>query len=80
MIAECADDLYNKIVAITQLSRTTGLVIGGKAPDTGMVKLPLPAAWILPASAVNSTPEPFMRQPRSLLPQMAAFSPAAARN
>ena len=48
MIAENAADLYTKVQAIPALSASTGITLGGKAPDPGMTKIQLPAAWVLP--------------------------------
>ena len=47
MIAENAQDLYNRVQAIPALAASTGLALGGKTPDPGLTKIPLPAAWVL---------------------------------
>ncbi|MGC9237759.1 MAG: hypothetical protein ACP5GF_12810, partial [Thiomonas sp.] len=73
MIAECAQDLFTKIGALGPLASSVGLAIGGKEPDTGMAKLPLPAAWILPASGVNKIPDNFLQQPPTKSWQLATY-------
>jgi hypothetical protein len=52
-LSAAALDLFTKIVAIPALATSTGLAIGGKEPDPGMTKIPLPAAWILLAQFDN---------------------------
>ena len=56
MIAECAQDLFTKVQAITALASSTGLTVGGKSPDPGMTKVPLPAAWILADEGETTLP------------------------
>ena len=54
MLAECVTDLFNKVNAIPSLAATVGLTIGGKAPDPGMTKVPLPAAWVISKAAAST--------------------------
>jgi hypothetical protein len=56
MIAECAQDLFTKIQAITSLAASTGLAAGGKAPDPGMANVTLPAAWIMADEGETTLP------------------------
>ncbi len=46
MIAECAADLLAKVQTVAALVDRTSLSIGGRSADPGLVKVPLPAAWI----------------------------------
>lgn len=53
MIGTICSEVYDLVRAIPALASSTGLVVGGKEPDPGMVKIPLPAAWILPFRGEN---------------------------
>ncbi|MDE2097773.1 MAG: hypothetical protein KGL39_11030 [Patescibacteria group bacterium] len=53
MIAECANQLFTLISAVPGLTTSTGMTVGGKSPDPGMTKIPLPAAWVLPVSGTS---------------------------
>lgn len=46
MIAECAADLLAKVRTVPALAGSASLSIGGKSSDPGLVKIPLPAAWV----------------------------------
>jgi hypothetical protein len=46
VIAGLTTDLLTKIRTIPDLSTRTGLTIGGKSQDPGMLKVPLPASWV----------------------------------
>lgn len=46
MIAECAADLLARVKSIAALADRTSLTIGGRSADPGLVKIPLPAAWV----------------------------------
>ena len=54
MIAESINDLYGRLSAIPALASSIGLLVGGKAPDPGLAKMPLPAAWVLSDAASNT--------------------------
>lgn len=47
MISENARDLVNRITTLPALEASTGLALGGKGTDPGMLKVPLPAAWVM---------------------------------
>lgn len=47
MISELAADLVAKVETIAALTSRTGLAIGGRVNDPGLLKIPLPAAWIV---------------------------------
>ncbi len=46
MIAECAADLLARVKTVSALADKTSLSIGGRSVDPGLVKIPLPAAWV----------------------------------
>jgi hypothetical protein len=46
VIAECAADLLARVKSIASLTDRTSLSIGGRSADPGLVKVPLPAAWV----------------------------------
>lgn len=46
MIAECAADLLAKVRTVAALANSASLSIGGRSADPGMLKIPLPAAWV----------------------------------
>jgi hypothetical protein len=78
MIAECTQDLYTKLAAVqvgtaTPLAQSVGLTVGGQGADPGMVQIPLPAAWILPASGVNQTPENLLTIPPRTQLQLSTY-------
>lgn len=54
MISQAISDLYSKLQAIPALATGVGLVIGGQAPDPGMTKVALPAAWVVHEGATNT--------------------------
>jgi len=54
VIAESINDLYTRLQAIPALASSTGLLLGGKTPDPGLTKIPLPAAWVLHDGAQNT--------------------------
>lgn len=47
MIAELAADLLAKVQAVPALTTRTGLTLGGRAQDPGLLKVSTPAAWIV---------------------------------
>lgn len=47
MIAENLQDLISKVVSVPAFTASASLVLGGKGTDPGMLKVPLPAAWIM---------------------------------
>lgn len=53
MTALLAADLLAKVRTITALENRTSLSIGGRSEDPGLVKIPLPAAWV-----TNKSTEP----------------------
>jgi hypothetical protein len=46
VIAECAASLLALVKTVPALADKTSLSIGGRSADPGLVKIPLPAAWI----------------------------------
>ena len=46
MIAEDAADLVARIVTVPALAATTGITLGGKGADPGLINIPLPACWV----------------------------------
>ena len=50
MIAECAADILAKVKTVPEFTTATGVMvglsIGGRSNDPGMLKIPLPAAWV----------------------------------
>ncbi len=54
MIAEAAQQLFSLVQAIPALASSTGLAAGGKTPDPGGTKMPLPFAWIVADGAENT--------------------------
>ena len=73
MIDLCAADLYTKIQAIPAIASATGLAVGGKTPDPGLTKMPLPAAWIL-FDGATSTLDPNSRLPSTNLPAVLSYA------
>ena len=47
MIAECAADLLARVQTVTALNGRTSLSIGGRSADPGLLKAPLPIAWVV---------------------------------
>jgi hypothetical protein len=47
VISEHARDLRDKIIAVGGWQTTPGLALGGKSLDPGLIKLPIPAAWVV---------------------------------
>lgn len=47
MISEVVRDLVTKVSSVASLENSTGAALGGKGTDPGLVKLPLPAAWVM---------------------------------
>lgn len=50
MIAECAADILAKVKTVPDFTTASGVMvglsIGGRSSDPGMLKIPLPAAWV----------------------------------
>jgi hypothetical protein len=46
VIAELATDLLTKVRSVDALALYTSLTLGGKKDDPGLLKCPLPAAWV----------------------------------
>lgn len=46
MIAELAADILAKVQTVSTLETQTGLSIGGRSADPGLLQIPLPAVWI----------------------------------
>ncbi|OYV99040.1 MAG: hypothetical protein B7Z62_02055 [Deltaproteobacteria bacterium 37-65-8] len=42
-----ATDLVTKLETVTALATSSGMAVGGKAPDPALTKIPLPAAWVI---------------------------------
>ena len=57
MIAENSAQLVTLIQGIAILSKSTGLAAGGKSPDPALIKIPLPAAWVLYAGDKPNEPQ-----------------------
>ena len=53
MIAECAADILAKVRTVPGLEENAKLTIGAKSGDPGLVKIPLPAAWIVFGKEIN---------------------------
>ena len=70
-IANGVQDIFTKISALPALASSTGLTVGGHAPDPGMTKMPLPAAWVLFSEADNQNTGQLLnlppRQPNVLM-------------
>ncbi|MDE2455663.1 MAG: hypothetical protein KGL43_18910 [Burkholderiales bacterium] len=64
MIAECITDLLAKIRTVGALATATALTIGGRSTDPGLVKVPLPAAWVTFARDMSDEPS-YDHGPRS---------------
>lgn len=47
MITALAQDLLTRVESLAALTNRTGLSIGGRTNDPGLLKIPLPAAWIV---------------------------------
>lgn len=47
MIAECATDLLARVQAVAALAGRASLSIGGRSADPGLLKAPLPIAWVV---------------------------------
>ncbi len=52
-LSDTAQDIFTKVSSIPALANSTGLTVGGQAPDAGLTKVPLPAAWVLLSSLTN---------------------------
>lgn len=61
MIAECAQDLLNRLEAIPALATKVGFALAGSLPDPGAVQVTPPAAWLLFAGFQN-TRDPAARE------------------
>lgn len=47
MIAENAQHLLSMVQSVPLLAQKSGFAVGGQAPDPGLSKIPLPAAWVI---------------------------------
>jgi hypothetical protein len=47
MITENLTHLVSLVTSVPSLSASAGLAVGGKGSDPGMIKIPLPAAWVM---------------------------------
>lgn len=47
MIAECTADLVARITALPALTNSASIFLGGHGADPGLIKVPLPAVWII---------------------------------
>jgi hypothetical protein len=47
MISENAADLVARVTSVPALTASAGFALGGRGSDPGLVKIPLPAAWIM---------------------------------
>jgi len=47
MISENVSDLIAKITSLPEFENSAGLALGGKGTDPGLVKVNLPAAWVM---------------------------------
>jgi len=52
LIAECAADLLARVQTIPVLANRSSITLGGKSQDPGLVKIPLPAAWVMFAGII----------------------------
>jgi hypothetical protein len=53
VIAEAAADIMAKVRTVSGLEINTSLTVGAKSGDPGLVKIPLPAAWIVFGKEIN---------------------------
>jgi hypothetical protein len=53
VIAEAAADILAKVRTVSGLEINTSLTVGAKSGDPGLVKIPLPAAWIVFGKEIN---------------------------
>ena len=53
MIAQAINELFGYVKSVRGLV-SVGLVVGGKAPDPGLTKVPLPAAWLIHEGGKNT--------------------------
>ncbi len=65
-LAAAAQDIYTKLQGITALAASVGLAVGGKEPDPGMTKMPLPAAWVVVAEGHNENDGVLSNRPPTL--------------
>ncbi len=56
MISELASDLLAKVQSVGGWSTTPALSIGGKSGDPGLIKIPIPAAWVRLHQDMPDTP------------------------
>jgi hypothetical protein len=56
-IAEHAEQLRDLVVSVGGWSTTPALSIGGKSGDPGLIKIPIPAAWIRLQQDMPDAPE-----------------------
>ncbi len=69
MIVENLQDLVSKVRSVEALSSSSGLALGGKGTDPGLVKIPLPAAWIMYAKDdVDEEPFGHSSHPPGMVP------------
>lgn len=47
MIAECAADLLARVQGVSALAERSSISLGGHSIDPGLLKIPLPAAWVM---------------------------------
>jgi hypothetical protein len=47
MYAENAQNLLALLETVPSLVNTSGLAVGGRAPDPAMSRIPLPSAWVI---------------------------------
>ena len=65
-LSDCVNDIYTKVQGIPALAASTGLTLGGKEPDPGMTKIPLPAAWVLIPAGENMNTGDLENRPPTL--------------
>ena len=53
MIAQAISELYGYVGAVPGFA-SIGLLVGGKSPDPGLTKIPLPAAWLIHEGGKNT--------------------------
>lgn len=56
MISECAADLLAKVKTVPALAISAALSLGGKSADPGLLKIPLPAAWVMLTKDASDEP------------------------
>lgn len=57
-IADNAADLVARVTSVPELTNSAGLAVGGRGNDPGLIKIPLPAAWVMFGKDMNEEDVP----------------------